>query len=401
MRKKLLILLAASFLLLSISGCWGKREIESLAFVVAIGLDFNTKTDSYQVTYQIAEPSKGGEGGPKIENRTITIESKSMVEVSSRSFEFLNKQNFPGAVKIIIIGKDLAERGMNESLDFYQRLYQLRRTVFLLLAEDKAQDILNVKMRNKDLPALSLLEIINNTSDWSITPLVRLGHYLTILGRKSEAPVIPLVRPVKPGEGGIIYKSQEEGEAEEIQLTGAGVFKGDRLAGQLTEDETKGYLWLQNEVKQRLLDTSDEGQPVYGGRVVKSGTKVKLETVDGVKGVRFLISADVSIDEYQCREEAVNPAEMKPVTHDAEEKFAQAIEKECEEAIAKSKELKLDFLGIGRQIEMKNSKYWKEIKESWPEMLPEMPVAVEAQVKVINTGATFQGPVNSESGGEE
>lgn len=401
MRRKLLILIAASFLLLSISGCWGKREIESLAFVVAIGLDFNTKTGNYQVTYQIAEPSKGGEGEPKIENRTITIESKSMVEVSSRSFEFLNKENFPGAVKILIIGKDLAEKGMNESLDFYQRLYQLRRTVFLLLAEDKAQDILNVKLRNKDLPALSLLEIIDNTSDWSITPSVRLGHYLTILGRKSEAPVIPVVRPVKPGEGGIIYKGQEDGEGEEVQLIGAGVFTGDRLAGYLTEDETKGYLWLQDEVKQRLLDTSDEAPPIYGGRVIKSGTKVKLERVDGVKGVRFLISAKVSIDEYQCRDQAVNPADMKPITHDAEEKLAQAIAKECEEAIAKSKALKLDFLGIGRQIEMKDSKHWKEIKESWPEMLVEMPVAVEVRVKVINTGATFQGPVNSKSDGEE
>lgn len=401
MSKKLIVLMASSLLLLSISGCWDKQEIEELAFVVAIGLDYDAQTESYQVTFQMAEPSKGGEGGPKVNTRNITIEGKNMIEATSKSFEFINKQNIPGAVKLIIVGKDLAERGMNESLDFYQRLYLLRRTVFLLLAEDKAQDVLNVKLRTKDVPALTLVDIINNSSDWSISPLVRLGHYLTILGRKSEDPVIPVVRPVKPGENGMIYKADKEGEAEELQLSGAGIFKRDRLAGYLTEDETKGYLWLQDEIKLRLLDTSNEAPPVYGGRVVTTKTKVKLETAKGVKGVRYLISAKATIDEFQSREQADNPAEMVPFTYDAEEKMAREITRECEAALAKSKEMQLDFLGIGRQVEIKDVNYWKKIEASWPEMLAEIPVSVEAKVQVINTGATFQGPVNSKSEGEE
>ncbi|MBC2724081.1 MAG: Ger(x)C family spore germination protein, partial [Desulfosporosinus sp.] len=214
--------------LLFISGCWGKREVENLAPLIGIGFDLGEKPGTYLVTQQYARPKKGGSSGAEILQRTLGAEASSVREAFETVSKGAYRTPFMGSLKVIVIGEDFAKAGgFNDVLDFAQRFAEFRRSMYLVLARGRAEDILNLKLRSEHLSAIYINYIIEGGNELSTFPTVRLGHYLTVLGRQSTAPILPVVKSIKSGEG-INYKAEKSGEAEELQIQGAGVLRGDR-----------------------------------------------------------------------------------------------------------------------------------------------------------------------------
>jgi len=75
---------------------------------------------------------------------------------------------------------------------------------------------------------------------------------------------------------------------------------------------------------------------------------------------------------------------------------SQAIQKECEAAIAKSKKLQLDFVGIGRKIEVKKPKYWQQVRDNWEEQLLDIPIVYEIMVDIEHAGFVRNSPSSIE-----
>ena len=395
-----LILIAC---MLFLTGCWGKREVEELAPLIGVGIDLGQKPGTYLITQQFSLPKIGGVTGADIENRTISVEASNVREAYEKISKILYRTPFMGSLKMIFIGEDAAKAGINDILDFGQRFSEFRRAMYLVLTEGKAQSLLNMKMRTGALPAMY---IKNNLESETISayPAVDLGHYLTVLGRKSMAPIIPLVKSVKSGDGGIEYKAEGKDGAEEIQLEGAGVFRGDRLVDFLTDKETKGYMWLENNVAHRIINTVDieESKVNFGGQVLKSTTKYKVKGNDGTIGLQYQIKASIAVDEVMGLKEQLSETEWIDLMKGAEKSFAKVIQKECELSIKKERELGLDFLGIGRHIEQKNPAYWKTVKDQWEQKIADFPVSLNVQVTIHHSGmSSSSATTNSTGEGEE
>ncbi len=398
-----LILIAC---ILFLTGCWGKREVEELAPLIGVGIDLGQKPGTYLITEQFSIPKKGGVTGADIEGRTISVEASSAREADEKISKIAYRTPFMGSLKVIVIGEDAAKAGFNEILDFVQRFSEFRRSLYLVLAKGKAQSLLNMKMRTEalQLPAMYIKQNLEKWETISTYPMVNLGHYLTVLGRKSTAPIIPLVKSVKSGDGGIEYKAEGKDGAEEIQLEGAGVFRGDRLVDFLTDKETKGYMWLENKVIHRLIDTVgiEESKVNFGGQVLKSTTKYKVSDIDGTIGLQYQIKASIAVEEVLGLKEQLSETEWVDLMKGAEKSFAKVIQKECELSIKKERELGLDFLGIGRHIEQKNPAYWKTVKDQWEQKIADFPVSLNVQVTIHHSGmSSSSATTNSTGEGEE
>lgn len=381
--------------ILLLTGCWGKREVEELAPLIGIGFDLGQKPGTYLITQQFAKAKQGGASAVEVEDRTFSTEVSSSREAYEMVYKILNRIPFMGSLKVIVIGEDAAKAGFKDILDFAQRFSEFRRTMYLVLAKGKAQSLLNLKLRNGQLPAMSIKNHIEQGDNLSTFPTVRSGHYLTVLGTKSTAPIIPLVKSVKSGDGGIEYKADGKEEAEEIQLEGAGVLRGDHFVDFLTDEETKGYMWLENDVIHRLINTAgiEESEVNIGGQVLKSTTKYKVSDKDGTIGLQYQIKASIAVDEVMGLKKQLSETgwldlmkEAEKSTKEAEKSFAKVIEKECELSIKKERELGLDFLGIGRHIEQKNPAYWKTVKDQWEQKIADFPVSLNVQVTIHHSG---------------
>lgn len=399
LRIRLPIVIVLLIPLLLLGGCMGKRDVEELAFVMGMGLDLGKEPGTYQVTYQIAQPKASGGSAAELKNWTVSIEVANPSMSTEKIREILNKHPFVGSARIIIIGEDLARSGINEALDVFQRFYQYRRTIYLLLAKGDARDVLETQLRTGQLPALSLLGTMQGQPGTSTFPITRLGHYFTILGRESQTPLIPVVEKRKPGEEGISYSAKE---GKEVHVGGAGVFKDGKLIDFLNEEETKGYLWLDNEMKNGFIETKGEDGGINASAwILKNSAKFRFTSQDGNMGVTFQIKATVSVNDIKGQKGQRDPQEWVEFLKEIEPMFAQAIEKECRDAVAKSRGLKADFIGIGRKLEQKDPKYWKEVKEDWDNQFPNFPVSYDIQVVVQNTGLPRNSPVSPQSSEQE
>ncbi len=373
--------------ILFLTGCWGKHEVEELAPLIGVGFDLGQKPGTFLITQQIASPKQGGLTGAELKERTLSIEVTSFRAAYEMVSRISTRIPFMGSLKVIVIGEDAAKAGFTDILDFAQRFSEFRRSMYLVLAKGKAQSLLNTKLRNGRIPALFIKGNLETGDSLSIFPTVSLGHYLTVLGTKSTAPIIPLIKSIKSGEEGIEYK--EDGQAgEEMKIEGAGVLRGGRLVDFLSDEETKGYMWLENDVVHRSLNTVgiEESKVNFGGQVLNSTTKYKVKDNEGTIGLQYQIKASIAVDEVMGLEKQLSETEWIELMKEAEKRFAKVIQKECELSIKKEKELALDFLGIGRHIEQKNPRYWKTVKDQWEEKIADFPVSLDIQVKIHHSG---------------
>jgi len=386
-KLKLGLILILITSLMFLTGCWGKREVEELAPLLGVGFDLGKKPGSFLITLQFAKTKKGGVTGSEIEDRTFTVEASSSREAIEKVSKVTFRSPFMGSLKVIIIGEDVAKAGgFNNIIDFAQRFSEFRRSMYLVLARGAAQDVLNLKLRSGILPAMAIKNLIEGEDEISSFPTVRLGHYLTILGTKSTAPILPVLESVKTGEG-IEYKAEGKDEAGELQIQGAGVLRGDLLVDFLTDEETKGYKWLENSVTHRLINTVGLEEKVsFGGHVLNSKTKYKVLENEGTIGLQYQIKASIAVDEVLGLNKQLSETEWVSLMKETEKSFAKVIEEECKLSINKERELALDFLGIGRHIEQKNSKYWKTVKDQWEEKIADFPVSLDVQVIIHHSG---------------
>ena len=402
-RNKIGLALILIACLMFLTGCWGKREVEELAPLLGVGFDLGKKPGEFLITIQFAMPKKGGATGAEIEDRTFTIETSSAREAIEKISKVTYRTPFMGSLKVLVIGEDVAkDGGFNDMLDFTQRFSEFRRSMYLVLAKGTAQDIFNTKLRSGQLPGMAIKSIIEGADEISCFPTVRLGHYLTILGTNSTAPILPVLESVKPGEG-IEYKADGD-KAGELRIQGAGVLRGDHLVDFLTDEETKGYMWLENDVVNRLINTvdSEENKVNFGGKILKSKTKYKVKDNDGKIELQYQIKASVAVDEVLKLKKQLSETEWLELMKEAEKSFAKVIEKECELSIKKERELGLDFLGIGRHIEQRNPKYWKTVKDQWEAKIADFPVSLDVQVTIHHSGmSSSSATTNSTEEGED
>lgn len=386
-----LILLIVSMFF--IEGCWGKREVEELAPLIGVGFDVGEKPGTMIITEQYAL-SKKGASGPEVEAWTISHEVSTAREVSEMTSKIIGRNAFMGSLKVIVISEEVAKVGFKDTFDFAQRYSEFRRSLYLILCKGKAQDILNLKLRTRQIPSLYIKSNIENGVATSTFPKVRLGHYLTVLGNKSTAPILPLIESIKPGDAKIEYTVEGEKSAQEMWIQGAGVLRGDKLIDLLTDDETKGYMWLENDITNRFVYTVgiDDSDINFGGQVLKSSTKYKIANNNGTLELQYLIKVSVAIDEVSGQKEKLSDNEWIELMNGAEQKFASVIEKECMQSLKKERELGLDFLGIGRHIEQLNPNYWKSVKDDWEAKLKSFPVSIKIQVTIHHSGMAASSP---------
>ena len=375
----------------TLGGCTGKREVEDLAFVIGIGVDQGEKPENYLVTFQMALPKSGNGSSAEIENWTLSAEVKSVPEIAQTINQMLDKQPFAGTTRIIILGEDLARNGINDVLDSFERFYQFRRTAYLIVAKGEAKEILETQVRSSELPSLNLVQAIQGQPRSSTFPVTRIGHYFTVLGREGQNPLIPTVEKIKPGDKGIDY-SNEKGE--QLLIHGAGVFDDGKLVGFLNDEETRGYLWLDNETRTRYVEAQGESGFKVSAWVKDSSTKYKIQPIKDKMGITFQIKVDVAVFSIDGQQGSLDKNEWAQFVRLLESDISRVIEKECQTAVNKSKSTKMDFNGIGRKIEIKKPKYWKQVKNDWLNQIPNIPVNYDIKVTILHTGLPTNNPTS-------
>lgn len=355
-------------ILLILSGCWSRRELEKLNLVIGSGLD-KGPDNNILFTVQIVKPgalkAPGGQGGGGDKPFwNITVPGLTAFDTFRNTTLESNQKVYYQHNRVLILGEEFARDGVRKHLDLFFRDHDIRWTIRVLVSKNKASEILAVETETTSLPGFFIDELVQAQGNRSQTPDVDLKQIL--LGLMSNG-----IHPVAP-----IIKIEGEGKEKKLIISKTAVFRDDKMVGELNEKESRGLLWIINQIKSgvinvryptwdgfttlEILRASSQIIPVIREGEIQIDAKIKVESNIGSQ----MYSTDVTKEKTW---ETLNKLQIEHVTQEAES------------AIKKAKELKSDIFGFGSAIHREFPQQWKEMKKDWDELFPYLVVNVEVE----------------------
>lgn len=368
-------------MLFLVGGCWDRKEIDDVAIMVAIGVDKDTGK-KFKVFTQVIRPGKVGqagsegsrgkkESGPEsvwVAGTTGVTLSDAYRRLSVQSSRFF----FAADNQVIIFGPTLAAEGIAPTMDFFTREYQQRRRVLILIAQDEVKDILKGNPNQENIPALEIREVAMRAYDFSRVDLVKINDLLYMLSTEGRDPVVPIIELRKDQQGFFIQSM--------------GIFKGDRMAGKLTQAESRGYLWITGKAQRGSLAIKTPGDE--RNFVTLSITRAKSKIEPLIKEGEIFIN--ITIDEEAELVEDLSANKLSPQRFKLlEQRQALVIKNEALAAIRKAQKVKADIFGFGEAVHRSYPKEWRKLKENWNDIFPNLKVNIKVITKLRRSGLTY------------
>ncbi|HZG87738.1 Ger(x)C family spore germination protein [Paenibacillus sp.] len=365
---------------LLLTGCWDRREINDVAFVVGTAIDL--EKDGYRGTLQI--PLVGQMGGPQgggggtsgskawhIESafgKTIRGATEALQDHLSRVLNFSHR-------RVFVIGMPLASQGVMPFFDAVFRIPQNRLSAFPLVAIGDAKDILTADAPIEKMPA----EMLREVAQLATVDPINLRIFFYSLLTEGIDPIAPAVKRISSATN--IKKSKST-----IELAGVALFRHDRLAAILSEDDALGLLIAMNQARSPLIDV----KPPHGAKgTIMIQLQQSITSIEPkVKGAR--IGFDVTIMAHgNVAEKMSDYPTSTTVQRDALERAVESrLTKMVEHAIRESQRHQSDPIGFGDALHRKQPRVWKDVRGRWErEELPRADIRVRARVHLEHDGA--------------
>ena len=377
--KSVLLLLVICGTTPFLSGCWDRIEITDLAIVTAAAID--KKDNQIELSVQVFIPSSissgGGQGGPSQGGGAVTTlvrheKGSNISDALSKLQSKLPRKVFWGHCKVFVFGEKLAKEGIQEQLDFLLRHPQPREKANMYVSKGKARPIL------ESLPPLEHYsgEVLRELSDLHIGMLVTLQDLDEMLTGKPQAAALPIVKILPPGKGekklqGIPY------------IVGTAVFKKDKMTGMMTEKETRGLLWLRDEMETYTVTFQPKG---VKGEISLNPVTAKIKKIPQIRNNKWKllvkINTEGTVIQNGTKLNLSSPKSLKA----AERAYQKDIERRIKMAFLHTQQKKADILGTGTDFYRKYPKQFNLNENHWDEIFAEMEVEIDVVAHIRRQG---------------
>ncbi|MFZ3372606.1 MAG: Ger(x)C family spore germination protein [Desulfitobacteriaceae bacterium] len=388
--KKTITYTVILVLLLSLTGCWNKRETENLAITTAIGIDMIKLDgkDIYKLSEIILRPrklgvsSKGTAGGSEQTYEVLESQGQSLDEAVRNLTAKIPRITFLAHTQVIILGQAVCEENLNEVLDFLTRGSGIRFRSLIFVTKGDTCEVLQAKPTmeselSKEIYGIGSYSKTQSSEVQEIT-LKNFSEKMITPGLDAWAPVLEVT---------ITDKLKNENN---LKVNGLALFKAEKLGGWLNKTDTQGIMLADSEDKHGSLTVpvGDRGQIAY---VFNQSSKKVSVQINEEKDISVTIIVKLSGELVESKAYPLDNLEDIKL---AEIALNQAFEEQISSAFKQSQESESDILGIGRLVERKDKALWDSIKEQWPKMYSRVEINIKVDSKIMQTGLrnkTFNG----------
>jgi spore germination protein KC len=369
------ILLCLSLLI----GCWDSVEIDDLAMVIGSGFDLVENGQSEAIV-QIASPTAfptaiGGAGSQEEPFLVLSEKGMSTYDIVNRMQNQLPRRFFLGHRAVIIFGEEYARQGIDQFLDTFLRPPGSRYTGFVLTTYGMtAKEVLSTPSMLEYIPAFSIKKMLEEGNSLA-TPL---GEFMSTLASDEKATITGAIRVVE-GETGKFFR-----------IDHAAVYRENKLAGFLNEEQMKMLLWLRGKITGTLLATQfvprmEKYKGTIGVLFLGGDVKKEVTIENGKPHVTLRFKAKTKIMENETMVDLSKNENLRRV----EEKFAEDIKNTLKEILELAQnEWNVDIFDFAEEIHIQHPEYWKRTKEQWSELFPTVPVTFDVELTIERIGRT-------------
>jgi spore germination protein KC len=244
-------ILLGFFMVLILTGCWDREELEDRSYVVGIGLDRSEHKGKIVVTMLLANPEvgsmQGGGGSTEKPREIITFEANDFIAAKVTANAIISRIITYDLLKIIVVSEELA-RDPNFARIIYDAPFdkQIRMNTYLAVSNERArQYFVKNHPRMETRPHKYFQYMIDHGIENGLIPDSTLHRFFKTTERGTElylamnTTAVPKKNPYYKGEDDY-YAGQVKasGELDDTQFIGSAVFKDGVMIGKITGQET-------------------------------------------------------------------------------------------------------------------------------------------------------------------
>ncbi len=399
MRVRKIIIFLLVIMLLFNSGCWNRREMDTITINSGMGFDLIETGGETKILLSVLtlKPSPGASSGggvmggdtgqqPTTAGQVISITGDTIMDAVRNWGQRSSRQLFLGHTVLFVIGESAAQE-IGWVIDFCTRNRDIPERAMIVVCEGMARDFLQAQSEFEPQLSTEIFKLLNQNIKFSskskATDVIQVMYDLLTPGRD---PSLPFLRTFTPPEKGSAVrhtpqaaegKDNSEGEQPQQKVptvNGLAVFRGENLVGRLNELETQGMLFIIGEAHGGIIPVafdSTEKNTSYLFRDVNTKVKPLIEKDEitfqvEIKGTGELIAAaPETID-------ITNRRDIKKI----ENLINREVEHRCLKAIIKAQELGSDVFGFGNKIHRTHPGVWKMMENRWKDIFPYVKVDI-------------------------
>ncbi len=377
------LLLTLTVILLVTSGCWSAREIDELAFIMAIGVDKAESGEGLEVSFRIVNPSQvvsGESGGGQNTGETsfpVMVQAVSVVEAFDRLRERLPRRPFLSHIQLVIVGEELAKEGIGGILDYLERSEETRRSVNILVAKGGRASKIFEQARPPLLSRSGLAAegLLRQAPDVGHAPQVILGDLMYTMQSGRMDPVVGVITIIESNS------PSTQSLPAQVRLSGGALFRNDRLLAYLDEQEVAVLLAVTNELRRTTLSLTGEKGILAGVRLRHVMGKVDVVSTDPP---RFAINLDFEGILVQANATADNNVAefLTSTSRDVET----LLENRTKALVQHLQSLGSDALGFAETLYRTKPVVWRRVSSDWESLYRTLEVDVNVDVKILSSG---------------
>ncbi len=399
--RPLLSLLLVVVLSLPLGGCWDRRELEDMGFVLTMGLDKGPE-GAVMVTFVVAKPGllggageKGGGEGQGKPYLVLPVIAPSITTAMNVANSFASRRLTLIHCNAIVIGHELAESGLDPYMTEMMRFRELRGTASIFTAQGSARQLLEgLQLTLETDPGKLFLNAMATFEYTGFLPRATLFGSGILFVSTAEDMVTGLVALREPGDGAK-ETNPPEGSYREgtytagsiprpvttntLEYHGLAMYKRGRLVGTLTGAETTIYNMIKGTFGTAFCSIPDpqapdkwitvelrQGRPpevsVQWPRPDSPLIHIQLEVEGDIAGIQSLI-------------DYIDPRKIPEL----EQAISRLLESDARQTIATSQAAEADIFGLGLHVRSRFATYSEWEQFAWGSRYGE--VEIKANVK--------------------
>ncbi|MGQ7887574.1 Ger(x)C family spore germination protein [Paenibacillus sp. WC2504] len=274
----------------------------------------------------------------------------------------LNRPIKPGKISVLLIGKELAERGLADKLDVILRDAIASRRMYVAVAEGKGKEILQANFSSNEEKGMYLYNLFDSNVRTGLVPRQNLHDFEYAFLGKGMDPFLPLLSLQPNGQ---------------VQISGLALFKDDKYVLSLSEKQMRVMKLLLENVRYGTLETKLENGPYMA--IKNIGSKVNYSIGKEPKSPKVTINLSLNTEVIDSKGIALTKQEQQRI----KESFEKDIRTTGVDLLQLFRKEEIDPLGLGDFVRSK-TRNWNE--EAWKEEYPMMNVRLNVTVNLTEIG---------------
>ncbi|MGG4439595.1 Ger(x)C family spore germination protein [Brevibacillus fortis] len=382
----MLVVLLCMFL---VSGCWDRREVNDMAIVIALAMDKEPE-GRYRISIQVPLVSslgaQSGGGGGTSGDKSYYVDSavgRTIREANDLIQARMSREIYYSHHRMIVIGEELAKDGMSDVLDIVARFPENRLTAYIVMTKGKGIELLTAQPQFERFSGEAMRELVKMGG---IT--VSLKDLAQMLSTPGVNAIIPVLAAVD---------SHPKGKSKEIEATGVGLFRNDKLVTIAKAKDLTGLRLFQRNFtpfsvvlplnkKERLTVNFSKGRANIKPEIRKGHIHYKIDLYTSAVVLENMSNLDLE------KEKNIKMLQTKLV---------EQINRGVNDTIKTIKQYRSDIIGLGIVLSRHYPHEWQErYRSRWNEELPKITYEIHSKVNMANFGQTTKNITQSEDNHE-